>query len=228
MLRPISPNVFWWVEMHGEARGEPYTWNSHLVRIEEEGVIALVDPLPLSADEIREVEETGTPTHILLTCNYHLREADAFRDRWGSKILLQKEQLPEAETAIDGTLEDGDLLWGRIEVIRVPDVRFPEELAFLVRSDDVLIVGDAVCGGRMDRGIPEGEIRIPLPGLFYFPEGPRDARDPLRRVLDFPFSKMCFAHGSPVLDEPKAALRRFLEDEAYWDKLRKAHRERTF
>ena len=181
MLTRISPSVFWWVEVHGEARNQPYTWNSHLIHIQEEDVLVLVDPLPLSDDEVREVEQLGTPTHILLTCNYHLREAESFRQKWGCKVLLQQEQLTEAEVAIDATFRDGDVLWNLIEVIRVTDVRFPEEAAFLVKEEGgLMIVGDAVCGGRRDMGIPEGEIRI-----------------------------------------AQAALRRLIEDEDFWEKLRK-------
>ena len=69
--------------MHGEARNEPYTWNSHLIDIKRGNILALVDPLPLSEDEIREVEKIGIPTHILITNNYHFRESEPFRKRWG-------------------------------------------------------------------------------------------------------------------------------------------------
>jgi len=217
MLRNISPSVYWWVEAHGEARGEAYTWNSHLIQIRDAGVMALVDPLPLSDEEIREVERLGRPTHILATCNYHIRESESLRQRWGCKLCLQEEQLGDAEVAIDETFRDGDLLWDLVQVIRVRNLRFPEEVAFLVREDGgLMIVGDAVCGGRKDFGIPEGEIRIPLPGEFFFPAGADEGRKSLRRLLEFRYEKMCFAHGTPVFDSPKEALERFLQDEEYW------------
>ena len=226
MLKRISPSVYWWAEMHGEARNQPYTWNSHLVDIQEEKVLVLIDPLPLSTDEVCEVEALGTPTHILLTCNYHLRESEFFRQRWGCQLLLQQEQLKEAEVPIDGTFQNGDVLWNRIEVIRVTDVRFPEEVGFLVKEESgLMIVGDAVCGGRKDMGIPEGEIRIPFPAEMYFPAGVQKGRVSLRRLLDYPFGRMCFAHGSPVFDHPKEALQRFIEDEGAWVELESVGRE---
>ena len=228
MLQKISPSVYWWVEVHGEARGEPYTWNSHLIQIRDAGVIALVDPLPLSDGEIREIEELGRPTHILATCNYHIRESETLRQRWGCKLCLQEEQLGDAEVAVDGTLRDGDLLWGLVQVVRVRNLRFPEEVAFLVREEGgLMIAGDAVCGGRRDFGIPEGEIRIPLPGEFFFPAGADAGRESLRGLLELPFEKMCFAHGTPVFDRPKEALERFIQDEAYWEMARKKTEERV-
>ena len=233
MLKRISPSVYWWVEMHGEARGEPYTWNSHLIRIEDQDILVLVDPLPLSADEVREVEELGMPTHILLTCNFHLRESEPFRQKWGCKLLLQQEQLEEAEVAVDGTFQDGDLLWNLIQVVRVTNLRHREEVGFLVKENGgLMIVGDAVCGGRKDMGISEGEIRIAQatqegPILFGFPEGVQEGRISLHRLLEYPFEKMCFAHGSPVFHHPKEVLKRFIEDEEFWEKLRKRETEES-
>jgi glyoxylase-like metal-dependent hydrolase (beta-lactamase superfamily II) len=221
MLQKIHSNVYWWVEIHGKARNQPYTWNSHLIQVKKGNVLALIDPLPLSVDELQEVEQLGTPTHILLTCNYHLRESEAFRQKWGCKILLPQEGLKDAEVPIDGTFQDGDLLWNLIEVIHVPDVHFPEEVAFLVKENGgVMIVGDVVCGGRKDMGIPDGEISIPISFAKYIADIQK-ARISLRRLLDYPFEKMCFAHGSPVFNRPKDVLKRFIDDEEAWKNLQK-------
>ena len=37
------------------------------IRIPDEDEIVLVDPLPMSSEELDQVERTDTPTHILLT-----------------------------------------------------------------------------------------------------------------------------------------------------------------
>ena len=227
MLKRISSSVYWWVEIHGEARSEPYTWNSHLIQVKTEHVLALVDPLPLSAEDFREVEDLGIPTHILLTCNYHVRESEAFREKWGCKVLLPQEGLKDAEVPIDSTLQDRDLLWNLIEVIHVPDVHFPEEVAFLVKEDDgVMIVGDVVCGGRKDMGIADGEISIPIPFAQYIADIPK-ARSSLQRLMDYPFETMCFAHGSPVFHRPKDVLKGFIENDAVWESLQKRKNEHS-
>jgi glyoxylase-like metal-dependent hydrolase (beta-lactamase superfamily II) len=221
MLKRISSSVHWWAEIHGEARNQPYTWNSYLIHVKKENVLVLVDPLPLSADEVREVEELGKPTHILLTCNYHLRESEVFRQKWGCKILVHQEEVQDVEVSIDGTFQDQDRLWNVIEVIRVPDVHFPEEVAFLVKEDGgVMIVGDVVCGGRKDMGIADGEISIPIPFAKYIADIQK-ARISLQRLLGYPFEKMCFAHGSPVSHRPKDVLKGFIENDAVWESLQK-------
>ena len=195
--------------------------------------MALVDPLPLSADEFREVEELGTPTHILLTCNYHLRESESFRQKWGCRLLLQQEQQEEAEVVIDGIFQDGDLLWNLVQVIRVTDLRHREEVGFLVKENGgLMIVGDAVCGGRKDMGIPEGEIRIAQatqsgPIMFGFPAGVQKGRISLRKLLGYPFEKACFAHGAPVFHHPKEVLKRFIENENFWEGLKEREAEES-
>jgi len=67
MLEQISQSVYRWVEMHGEARGTPYTWNSYAINCSEAGVLALVDPLSMTAEEASELEKIGKPTHIIST-----------------------------------------------------------------------------------------------------------------------------------------------------------------
>ena len=224
MLRRISSSVYWWAEIHGEARNQPYTWNSHLIHMKEQGVLVLIDPLPLSVEEVREVEALGRPTHILLTCNYHLRESEVFRQRWGCDILLHQEGLKDAEVPIDGTLQDRDLLWDLVEVVQVPDIHYPEEVAFLAKEDGgAMIVGDLVCGGRKDRGVPDGELWINAPEYV---ADLHKARISLQRLLEYPFEILCFGHGSPITHRARDVLKRFIESDDVWEKLEAEKTER--
>ena len=55
MLTQVSNSVFCWSEIHGAARNEPYPWNSFIIRTNHGAGLVLVDPLPLSVEEGREV-----------------------------------------------------------------------------------------------------------------------------------------------------------------------------
>ena len=210
MFQHLYGDVYYWTERHGKPE-TTYDWNSCAIRIDRANVLALVDPLPLTDAEIRQIEGIGTPTHILLTCNWHLREGEIFRGRWGCKIYLNALGLPEAETTIDGTFKGGDRLWDAVEVIHIPHAGWREETAFLVEQEQgLLIVGDAVCGGRADIGVPEGEIGIFTNQLAAISDRQK-ARSSLIGLMEYPFDAICFAHGTPIRHQAKAALQRFLD-----------------
>ena len=212
MFQQLCGDVYCWTERHGKPE-TTYYWNSFAIRIDSTDILALVDPLPMSDEEMQKVEEIATPTHILLTCNWHLRESEIFRQRWGCKIYINELGLEKAETSMDGAFKHGDYLWGVIEVIHLPAVSWQEETAFLVHQEKgVLIIGDAMCGGRADIGIPDGEVSIfPTTRLVRIPNFEREkAQSSLNGLMEYPFDAMCFGHGSPILDEAKTALLRFI------------------
>ena len=209
MLMQLAPAVYAWSEPHGTPERR-YQWYSYAIHVAEAKVLALVDPLVASEDEIHALEELGPPTHVLLTCNWHLRDAEACRRRWGSRILIHRSGLANAETPMDGSFQDGDELWGTVKAIHIPGLNWPEETAFLIASGGgVLIVGDAFCGGRADIGVLEGAVgkyravTIPLANQH-------QARQSAQHLLTLPFDSMCFGHGSPILHSAKPALERFI------------------
>ena len=210
MLHQLCDGVFRWTERHG--RGEQtYEWNSYAVHIDEAAVMALIDPLPLTEGAIREIEGIRTPTHILLTCNWHLRESETYRRRWGCEILLNELGLPEAETELDGTFQDGDVFWSTITAVHLLDVNWKEETAFLVeRAEGLLVIGDAVVGGRADLGIPHGELGV-HPQARIASLRNEAARKTLKGLLTYPFDAICLGHGTPILENAKAALLRFID-----------------
>lgn len=209
MLMQLVPAVYAWSEPHGKPERR-YQWYSYAIRVAEAKVLALVDPLVTSADEIRALEALGPPTHVLITCNWHLRNAEACRRRWGSRILIHRSGLANAETPIDGTFQDDDELWGTVKPIHLPGLNWPEETAFLIASGGgILIVGDAFCGGRADIGIPDGDVGRST--TFTIPSAKQhEARLSAQHLLAQPFDCMCFGHGSPILHNAKAALERFV------------------
>jgi hypothetical protein len=186
MLESISPHVFCWSEIHGEARNVPYPWNSYLIRVPDSDVVALVDPLPMDEDTTEAVERLGLPTHIILTCEFHLRDSDALRRRWGCEIWVNEVESAKYDTAVDGSFHDGQRLWDFIDLIHVPDVYF-DETALLVREGErVLIIGEMLSGGRRDQGIPDGKLGIM--GPEYVADLARARRSLHRLLVDCDYS----------------------------------------
>ena len=211
-----------WVGAHSRRTG-------YAVHLPSAGVLALIDPPTLSPEECTELEAVGPPTHVLLTCNWHLRGGEEHRRRWGCPILIHEAGLLTAETRIDGTFRTGDRLWGAVQVVQhITEFGWPEVAAFLIALGSagalrrVLYVGDAICGGRLDVGVPDGDVgqytllgRSPEAIRQLIPDVPK-ARAALERLLDHDFHVLAFGHGAPVTEMPRAALHRFLSHTALW------------
>ena len=225
MLTKLMPQLFTWVEVHGASRNQAYNWNSFLVQDESNSIRALIDPLPLSADEIQQIDALGGPTHLMLTCAYHERSLKEFKRRWDCKVLIHENQVQDAEFAFDDTFVDRDVLWDLVEVVRVPNVRHREEVCFYLKNHKgALIIGDLLSGGRKDSGIPDGKVGINAPEYLVDLD---KARLSLSVLLHFEFDLMCFGHGSPVVRGAKEVLRQFIECDATWKDLAQ-RREKGF
>ena len=223
MLIELTPHLFTWAELHGASRNQAYNWNSFLVQDESNSIRALIDPLPLSAEEVQQIDKLGAPTHLMLTCAYHERSLAEFKRRWDCKVLIHDNQVQEAEFAFDDTFADRDVLWNLVEVVRVPDVRHREEVCFyLISHGGALIIGDLVSGGRKDSGIPDGRVGFNAPEYLV---GLDTARLSLKRLLHFEFDLMCFGHGSPVVGGAKGVLRQFIGCDATWEDLARRREE---
>lgn len=215
MLERISQSVYRWIEMHGETRGEPYTWNSYAIDCPNHDVLALIDPLALTDEDAAEIEAIRKPTHILLSCEYHLRDAETLRNRWGCRLLANTREQHWYDVDLDGTFEEGQRLWGKIDLMYVPDVIF-QETAFLVEEEGVLIVGDLIAGGRQDQGIEDEDLALGGP-LYVSDLG--KARQSVRKLLTWKFETLCFAHGTPVKHQPYRKLGDYLENDSVWDEM---------
>ena len=131
---------------------------------------------------------------------------------------------------VDGTFRPGDVLWDAVEAVQhVTELGWPEEVALLIRLQQtgqpprrVLYVGDAICGGRDDISLPEGEVgQYTLMGRE--PELVRRlipdlsaAQRALERLLRYEYDVLAFGHGASVVHDPHAALRRFLARQDLW------------
>lgn len=122
----------------------------------------------------------------------------------------------EAEFPIDGTFKHGDLLWNTIETIHISDVAWSEETAFLVKQNQgILIMGYALCGGRVDIGVLDDEIGI-YPNQMKNISDIQKARKSISQLMEYSFESTCFGHGSPILYQAKEAFQRFIERKDIW------------
>jgi glyoxylase-like metal-dependent hydrolase (beta-lactamase superfamily II) len=166
--------------------------------------LALIDPM--QPDEgLDWFGQHGPPERILLTNRHHYRNSGTFVDRFGCRVLCQRDGLREFEggAAVNG-FSFGDEVAPGISAERVA-VLCPEETAFYIGSAGALSFADAIVRGD------DGALRfVSDPLLGDDPEAIKDGlRESFRALLELDFDSILLAHGQPLVGGGKEALREF-------------------
>jgi glyoxylase-like metal-dependent hydrolase (beta-lactamase superfamily II) len=161
----------------------------------------LIDPPPMSPEVAAAIDNLGAPARIYLTNKDHRRDAPAARERFGAPIAIHHLDRPLLDCAADETFDDGDLLGGALEVLRVPASKSPGESALYWRARDILILGDALIGN------PPGALSMLPDAKFSDPALAR--REAARVVGALTPTMILVGDGVSILQDAPAALRTF-------------------
>jgi hypothetical protein len=198
-MREVIDGVFRWTATHSRTGLEA---SSHYLAPAR----TLIDPM--ATDEAVEwLRGLGdTPDRIVLTNRHHYRDSDRMRSEFGCPVLCHRAGLHEFEGGpeVEG-FAFGDELAPGVRALEV-DVLCEEETALLIETgggalafadglinyDGMDFVSDGLLGQNPD---------LIKAGLL----------DAYARLLDRRFDTLLFAHGEPIPDGGKVALREFIE-----------------
>ena len=171
---------------------------AHAVRAGN-GSVVLVDPLPLAADALASL---GPVTAIVLTTSVHQRSSWRLRREldvrvWAPAAVKQVDEEPDERYAA------GDRLPGGLVAIFTPGAGTTQHSLLLDHAGGVLFTPDLFAR-------PDGEELSLVPAEYM--HDPAEARRSARKLLELEFAVLCTAHGTPVTDDPKSAIRRALQD----------------
>ena len=164
----------------------------------EDGHTVLVDPVRLAAEALAPLEPVIA---VCLTAQCHQRAAWRYRRELGARVWAPA-GTRSTEEEPDERYRVGEQLPGGLVALHTPG---PEEVHFsflLGPEPRVLFCSDLLtnyAGGTLDF--------VPL----RFHDDPAQTRATVEGLLDVDFDVLCLAHGSPLLDDPKAAIRALLE-----------------
>jgi hypothetical protein len=187
-----------------------WSWSVHDDRIDfvstahavagDEGVV-LIDPLPLAPEAVAGL---GDVTAICLTAGTHQRSAWRYRRELGAPVYAPGLSR-EIEEDPDVRYTDGDELPGGLHAVFTPGAGTTQHTFVVHREGGIAFVPDLLSH------LPERGLRIV--GEEYMHD-PAEAWRSIRRLLDLPVSILCFDHGEPLTEDPKAALRSLVERSA--------------
>jgi glyoxylase-like metal-dependent hydrolase (beta-lactamase superfamily II) len=164
----------------------------------------VVDPVPLVDAAWNDLLELAPLRAILLTNGNHVRETIALRDKHKVPVATAPDTLRDiTELRPEVTLLPGELLYG-ITAIPIPGAT-PGETAFYSKTG-VMILGDGVINMSTATGL---EL---LPDKYC--TDAEQNRASLRKLLEYDFHTLTFAHGSPVTSRAKEKLSALLNSKS--------------
>lgn len=153
----------------------------------------LIDPIPLPEPFFQELTSGIAPAAILVTNANHSRAAAAF----GQPIFGAARALEEFEATEVRTIPEGGEIASGVTAIPI-DGAVPGEVAFHFADDGgTMVVGDALINFE-----PYGFSLLPPK----YCSDQREMRRSLRQLLDCPWQRLLFAHGTPILSGGREPL----------------------
>jgi len=161
----------------------------------------VVDPVPLAETAWKELLALASLRAILITNGNHVRDTVALRLQHQVPVVTAAETRRDiTELRPDITLLPGELLYG-ITAIAIPGAT-PGETAFYSKTG-VMIIGDAVINTSQESGLEF------LPDKYC--ADAEQNRASLRKLLNFDFHTLTFAHGAPITTRAKEKLSALLD-----------------
>lgn len=197
-MKHILPGIRQWSWFSDEKKLD---FNGLFLTVGEHRI--LVDPPPMTTEDLEEIRRTGAADYILITNRDHEREAAALQKELRCQVWVPAADAPQMTLRPDKTYGDGELLAGGIWAIRLSDQKSPGESAlYLQQSKGILIVGDALIGK------PPGSVSM-LPAEKYADAA--KARESLKRLLKYQFDTLLVGDGTSIMTGAKSVVERFLE-----------------
>ena len=161
----------------------------------------LVDPIPLDPASLEELTGPDPVAGILLTNANHLRAAEAFAGRFKAPIFSAPMVAAEFPAGSARPVADAEEISPGVSVIAIAGGA-PGETAFhFADQSGTMVVGDALINFE-----PYGFTFLPPK----YCTDHKEMRRSLRRLLDWPFQRLFFAHGMPILSSARERLETLL------------------
>ncbi|MGI8955855.1 MAG: hypothetical protein ACR2II_02930 [Chthoniobacterales bacterium] len=195
-LQPLAPFLSIWQAYDPAVKSDLYA-----TAVKTGAGLFLVDPIPLEPSALDELTRQDTVAGILLTNSNHLRAAENFSSRLRAPVFCAPVVAAKFAAGCARQISDGENVGPGISTIAIEGAA-PGETAFHFADDGgTMVVGDALINFE-----PYGFTFLPAK----YCTDQKEMRRSLQRLLDWPFERLLFAHGMPILASARERLERLL------------------
>lgn len=195
-LQPLSPSLTIWSAYDPTVKAELFS-----TAIQLEDRLYLVDPIPLASAALEEMTTDASVCGVFVTNINHARAAGAFAAQTGAGILASAATASALWSLEIVAIVSGDKIGERLEAIEIPGAPEGEIALYCDQDGGALILGDALINFGTD-----GFALLPAK----YCEDQNLMRRSLRQLLDFFFTRLLFAHGTPIVSGARPKLETLL------------------
>lgn len=197
-MKQIHQDLYCWSVFH---EGRQLDFNGHLW-VREAGNV-LVDPVPMIASDLEQLDALGGAALIVVTNRDHEREAESFSKRTGAPIAVHEDDQPLLAAQDARPLADGAEIVPGLRAIHLgAGGKSPGEIALYWEHRGIVLSGDLVVGA------PVGRLSLLMDDKL---EDAPAAALACRRLLALDFDTMLVGDGHSIVGGAREQLLRCLE-----------------
>jgi len=167
-----------------------------------EDALFLIDPIRLDSISFQELHRGFQIGGVLVSNANHLRATVEFARGYQAPIFCSAEVTKQLEGLKFVTLSDGSEIASGVTSIALKGAA-PGEFAFHFADDNgTIVVGDALIHVK-----PYGFALLPAK----YCENQKELERSLQQLLRWPFERLLFAHGTPILSGARERLENLLQ-----------------
>ena len=195
-LERVGPGIFIWQVYDPAVKAELFS-----TALTTDSGAYLVDPIPLAADALAALRTRVETIGIFVTNANHGRAAAEFARDFSVPTYAHHSLHETTEFAEAVAVNEGQTLVGGLTVIAIDGGAAGEMALHCLLNGGTMVMGDALINFE-----PHGFGLLPSKYCL----DPKLMRRSLRKLLDYSFARIFFAHGIPVLSGARAKVEQLL------------------
>jgi len=197
-LTQVTPHIFVWQHYDPDVKADLFS-----TALQADTGIYFIDPIPLTPAELVDPHLSRSPAGIFVTNVNHLRASTALAAAFSIPIYANEELSGTPNFPMAHWVGDGESFSPGLTAISIPGGPAGETAVYHRDNGGTIVIGDAIINFE-----PYGFSLPPAKYCLNF----KRMQKSLRKLLDYRFQRVLFAHGTPIVSDGFLRLERLLTD----------------
>ena len=195
-LIQVSESLHFWQSYDASVKADLFS-----TAVQTSDGLLIVDPIPLQPKLLHQLIGTHAIAGVFVTNVNHCRAAAAFAEKFAAPIFAHNAIRAGCELPAVREVNDGQTFGDNTCAIEIQGAAAGEMAIYHEQDGGALIIGDALINFE-----PYGFTFLPPK----YCSNAKEMRRSLRRLLDYNFERMLFAHGTPLMHSARKKLEELL------------------